>query len=416
MNNILLVEDSRVVSNAIRRRLEGVLDCAIHTTQTLAETKAFLEANDDPICLGLLDLTLPDALDGEVVEFVTEQGIPSVVVTGTFTPEIRKRVMGMNVIDYVVKDSPSSLTYLVSLVRRIVRNRQTKVLVVDDSKTSRKYLASLLHTYQFRVMTADSGHEALEIVAATPEIRLVVTDYNMPGMDGFELIRELRKTHDKERMAIIGLSGQAENELSVKFIKIGANDFLSKPFMEEEFFCRVSQNMDNLDQLEELRDAATKDFLTRLYNRRYFFDTAEPMFKSARHTGRPLSVAMFDVDHFKSVNDTYGHDAGDEVLKALADILREEVRDEDMPARFGGEEFCVLVDAMEPKALQEYFDGIRKRIEATPIDTGEHTLNITASVGVCPTLRDSLDDMLAAADAMLYEAKEGGRNQVVLAD
>lgn len=415
MSQILLVEDSKVIANVVRKRIAAAVGCDVVAATTFAEARKILNGGGD-FCLGLLDMTLPDAPDGEVIEYVTKRGIPTVVFTGFYSEDIRKRVLAMNVIDYVVKDSPASLQYLVSLARRIYRNRTTKVLVVDDSSASRKYLTTLLGRYQLQVLEACDGVEAMDMVEADEDIRLVVTDYNMPNMDGFELIKALRRSYDNERMAIIGISAAGSNELSARFIKIGANDFITKPFLEEEFFCRISQNITNLEQLQELRDAATKDFLTKLYNRRFFFDTAVPMFATAQKRGTLLATAMIDVDFFKKVNDTYGHDAGDDVLKAVAGVLRETVRKTDLLARFGGEEFCIVAEGLVPDEARAYFDNVRQAIEATVIESGEHTIRITASIGVCPVLKDSLDDMLTAADAMLYEAKEGGRNQVVLSD
>lgn len=415
-DSILLVEDSRTIANAVRKRIESSLGCPVVWTQSLAETKALLDGGGEAFFLGLLDLTLPDAPDGEVVDYVIGKGVPSVVFTATYNEDLRRRVLAMKVIDYVVKDSPSSLAYVVALAKRIHRNRETKVLVVDDSSTSRKYMGGLLRNFQFHVHEAANAGEAIDLLEREDDIKLMVTDYNMPGMDGFDLIRAVRRTRDTERMAIIGVSASGSNELSARFIKIGANDFITKPFLEEEFFCRVAQNVTLVEQLQELRDAATKDFLTRLYNRRFFFDTAEPLFATAAKRGTPLAAAMIDVDFFKKVNDTHGHDAGDDVLKAVANVLRQTVRKCDLLARFGGEEFCILAEDLPPAEVAPYFDSVRAAIEAAAIKTGDQTLRVTASIGVCPVPKASLHDMLNAADAMLYRAKQNGRNRVELAD
>jgi len=141
------------------------------------------------IFLSLLDLNLPDAPDGEIVDFVVEQKIPAVVFSASYTEDIRDRVLSQNVLDYVVKDSPASLDYITNLIRRVHRNRNISALVVDDARTARKYVADLLRLYQFNVLEAADGVEALEIIKSNNNIKLVITDYNMPNMDGFKLIK-----------------------------------------------------------------------------------------------------------------------------------------------------------------------------------------------------------------------------------
>ncbi|MBF0383372.1 MAG: diguanylate cyclase, partial [Magnetococcales bacterium] len=185
-------------------------------------------------------------------------------------------------------------------------------------------------------------------------------------------------------------------------------------FQVEEFFCRVIQNVEMIEHIEALKDAAIRDFLTGLHNRRYFFDVGAKRYKKVRKQGKPISVAMVDVDYFKKVNDTYGHDAGDEVLVLMSALLKKHFISGEVIARFGGEEFCVMALDTGPEAALELFESLRKLIEAQVINFEQNVIRITASIGLCCDSLPSLHDMVTKSDEMLYEAKTGGRNRVVL--
>ena len=417
MDKILLVEDSRLFSDLITSRIEDALEIPVISTPDLSGAKRIIDEMRDDLFLSILDLTLPDARDAEVVEFANAEQIPSIVFTGSFDDKTRAKILDLDVIDYVTKDAPGSVDYLVSIVQRIYRNRRLTALVVDDSRTARKLISKYLQQYQLKVLEAESGAAALEILnendtPAGNDLRLVITDFHMPEMDGGELIRSIRKRWPKNELSIIGLSGNDDSHLSARFIKMGANDFLTKPFLPEEFFCRITQDLDMNDQIKALRHAATRDYLTGMYNRRFFFDVATPIFENAKRREADLMVAMIDIDHFKLVNDTYGHDVGDEVLKAVALTLNETTRDTDIIARFGGEEFCLIAPEMAPKSMAGHLEKFRNEI--SKLSFVEGALSITASIGATNNHTDNLDLMIAQADQRLYEAKETGRNKVVI--
>lgn len=417
MDKILLVEDTRLFSDLVTRRIEDVVGVPVVSAPDLGTARRIVDEMRDDLVLAVLDLTLPDARDIEVAEFAHSQNIPSIVFTGSFDEKTRSKILALDVIDYVTKDAPGSVDYLASIVRRIYRNRKLTALVVDDSRTARKLISKHLRQYQLNIVEAESGDQALEILDQndTPDgnnVSLVITDFHMPGMDGGELIRAIRKRWPKEKLAIIGLSSTDDSKLSARFIKMGANDFLTKPFLPEEFFCRISHNLDMIDQLQALRHAATRDYLTGMYNRRFFFDVASPIFENAKRRNADLMVAMVDIDHFKSVNDTYGHDIGDDVLKAVSRTLTDFTRDTDVIARFGGEEFCLIAPEMAPAAMSGYLEKFRAGISKLSFVDG--ALSVTASIGATNVLMENLDNMIGHADQMLYQAKETGRDKVVI--
>lgn len=412
MKNILIVEDSRMFSNLLKREVLERKAMQPVVTESFAQTKALLEAREVDFFAALLDINLPDAPAGEVVDLVISHGIPAIVFTGEFSDELRERMLNKRVVDYVLKESASSISHVVSLIDRLMRNRLIKVLVVDDSRSARMVVVEMLKVHNYVVLEAADGHKAMELLEKHPDVRLVITDYNMPGMDGFELTRQIRQKFDKNQLAIIGLSSYGNNILSARFLKRGANDFISKPFLPEEFFVRVTQNIEIVEYIDALRDAAIKDFLTGLYNRRHFMDAGEKIHARAREGEITLIAGAVDVDFFKKVNDTYGHDAGDAVLKKVGSLLASHGRDTDLVARMGGEEFSVLLVNANVAVATQYFERLRAEIQALAISHNNQELRITASFGVCCSLGDSLAQMLDRADHKLYDAKKNGRNRV----
>jgi len=410
--SVLVVEDSKLFGGLVKKKIEWDLKFQVHWVRTYREAVQLLESPQADYLLALLDLHLPDAPMGEIIDYVVARGIPSVVFTGSFGETMRDTIWSYKVVDYVLKESTHNVDYIVSLVRRIHRNRAIHVIVADDSKTSRRHVVDLLKVHQYQVHEASTGEEALSVLDEFPETKLVISDYHMPKMDGFTLTTEIRDRYSKSDLAIIGMSTQGNNILSARFIKNGANDFITKPFVTEEFYCRISQNIEMVEQMAAIRESSNRDYLTGLYNRRYLFESGRTTHASALRGHIQVTVGMIDIDHFKRINDTFGHDAGDEVLREVAAILKSRFRESDLVARFGGEEFCVLAVNMDPNRIREVFERLRETIANTYIQVEEDSLRCTVSIGVCTTLMRTLDSMMKRADSMLYEAKAAGRNNV----
>lgn len=412
---ILIVEDSKLFARILKTNIEANTEFKIVIAETYAELMSLFESGQHDFFASLLDLNLPDAPDGEVVDYVLKHKVPAIVFTGKFDDDLRDRMLSKGIVDYVLKDAPANIEYIISLLKQLNRNTTIKALVVDDSRTARKHIKRLLTIYRFIVMEAENGKQALDIVNEHKDIMLVITDFNMPQMDGFELTKKLRSLYSKQDMAIIGMSTYGNNLLSARFLKIGGSDFINKPFLEEEFFCRINQNMDLLGYIKELQFIASRDYLTGLYNRRHFFEVGEKLFSRAYKSQKNSAVALIDIDFFKRVNDTYGHDVGDAVLKRMGELLRSSFRAGDLVARFGGEEFGFLLPNVSEDEASNIFEDLRRKIEQDSIDLSDNiSLKVTASIGVCTSLEESLETALSKADKMLYQAKNSGRNQVII--
>jgi len=306
--------------------------------------------------------------------------------------------------------------HIISLLKSLDKNIHTKILVVDKVFFYRNYIAGLLTIHKYDVLTAPSGKRALDLLEKHPDIKLVVTESNLPNMDGLTLIHKIRENHKKDSLAIIGISSEENQLTAARFIKYGANDFIIKKFFTpEEFYSRVTQTIKNLERINTIKKSSLKDFLTGLYNRRYLFEFGQKLFASAIRKQITITCAMIDIDHFKKINDSYGHDVGDFALQHVSSILQKKMRATDIVTRFGGEEFCILAVNMDPKDVLKVFNSLCRDIENSPIDIGnKQTITVTVSIGVSVGLKTTLEDTIKAADKLLYKAKKSGRNKVVI--
>lgn len=251
---ILLVEDSRMISAFVKRSLEQELGCEVVMTDTLAQTRSILEQPGQEFFAAVLDLNLPDAPDGEVVDLAISHKLPVIVLTSLLDAELRESIESKGVVDYVLK-SRDAVRQVLDIVERLERNQGVKILVTDDSGILRRITRSYLERYGFTVLEAKNGIEALEILKQEPGIMLVITDYEMPEMNGFDLCTSIREETPKTRLAIIGVSSHSDPMLSVRLIKAGANDFLAKPFQREELYVRILQNLENLEYIQQINSS-----------------------------------------------------------------------------------------------------------------------------------------------------------------
>lgn len=403
---ILVVEDSPVVLKVLHHLLSQnpIFTPVLCACYKEAEDK--LKVSENTFFAAIVDLNLPDANNGEIVDLVLSKKIPCVVLTGNFDDKLRLSLLNKGVLDYITKDSRYSFNHVIKVIERLNRNQGIKVLVAEDSSTSRLFIRILLEQYRFNVIEAENGQEALAKLEKDSEIRMLITDHNMPLVSGYDLVRMLRFNSRFQDLVIIGLSAEGDNALSAKFIKAGANDFLKKPFYHEEFHCRVVHSLEAQEMLETIRDLANIDPLTKLKNRRYLFDQGEHLL---RHNSSGVMLAILDLDHFKSVNDTYGHIVGDDLLEAVGREIQHAFSDM-LVCRFGGDEFCIMakVDGQNLIDRLNAFLHLLHNKEFT-----EAKISLTCSAGVCCQPMSSLEELIREADHSLQEAKRLGRDRVV---
>lgn len=408
--HVVVLEPDEPLGRAVATSIWGAAGLNPHIAATATEAVAFIGNNPGTVLSAVINLKAP-GVNG-LFEQLTQQSMPAIAYGSEDAEERLKDLSSLSISGVILGEREFMPAKLGNAVATLAGNRSIAVLVVDDSRSMRAALKRFLATRCYRVIEATNGKEALAKLASHPGIKLVITDNEMPEMDGFTLVREIRRTHSKEDLAVIGISAQSRSGVSVRFINNGANDFLKKPFVKEELYCRVEHNLDMLARIETIRELSYKDSLTRLYNRRYFFENAGAFMEHAAVLGQQCCVAMLDIDHFKNVNDTYGHDAGDTVLRAVSACIAGHFSENAIVCRFGGEEFCVLSSTEKATDSPEVFEQIRLDIEQLRIKVDGSELSVTVSTGVCCDLHE-LEGMLKMADGRLYMAKENGRNKVV---
>ena len=413
-HKVLVLDDSKLVVKVLERKLSQINGIEVVMAGSLAEARQAVAESPGGFFAAVVDLTLPDAKGGEAVALPVEKDIPAIILTASDDDALRSRLRVRVLVDHVRKEDPGSVDYVVSLVRRLYLNQGLMVLVVDDALEVRIMLRRLLETYRFQVLEAENGQVALEIVEKNPGITLVICDYLMPNMDGFELIARLRRKYSREEMAIIGISALEGEGLSSKFIKRGANDFLNTPFLREEFYCRINMNAEWVERMRELKEASRRDFLTGLHNRLYLHEVGAKLFENVQRGHLEMAVAMIDLDFFKKVNDTHGHEAGDEALKLLARILAGRFRASDIISRYGGEEFCILATGVARSEAEGIFENLRHSVEQAVLVYEGKKFPLTISIGVASHQEGTLENAIRRADDLLYDAKRQGRNRVVM--
>ncbi len=296
-----------------------------------------------------------------------------------------------------------------------------KVLIADDSATSRILLRSALQRWGYQVVVAENGAQALEILQQPDSPSLAILDWVMPYLTGPEVCQRIRETHREPYTYILLLTSKNTKHETVQGLDAGADDYIVKPFDEHELQVRlragkriIDLQLDLLRAREELRERANKDLLTMLPNRSAIATTLEQELARCHRDRRSVGVIILDIDHFKKINDTYGHFAGDAVLRETALRLRHNMRPYDQVGRYGGEEFLVVLPNCDLEQATMQAERMRARLEASSMIIEGDEIHVSASFGV--TVSDgserSPDLFVRVADEALYQAKAGGRNCV----
>jgi two-component system, cell cycle response regulator len=297
------------------------------------------------------------------------------------------------------------------------------ILVVDDNPDNLEIISTRLRFRGYEVSLAERGEEAIaKVHEEAPD--LILLDIMMPDMDGYEVARRIRAESDLPYIPIIVVTARDSTEDKVTGLDAGADDYLTKPinFPELEARVRSMLRIKRLqDQLEEknreLEQLSISDGLTGLYNHRHLHEILAEEYERSRRTEEPMSVVMFDLDRFKDVNDTHGHQAGDQVLQELAAILRECAREIDKLGRYGGEEFMVILPDSDAEAGAVFAERVRQLVEGQRFEIqADEPLHMTVSAGVASYPDQGADNprrLVHQADLALYSAKHSGRNQVV---
>jgi len=413
MKKILIIEDDKTYANALKKAILNetkILD--IDIVYSIEELEK-IDINNYNLIIS--DIFMKNYDTEYMKKNILSKNIPIILITGLVDKIEKEKLLKLNIIDFIIKTHSNNFSQIITKIKVLNYLEKNTILIVDDSKTSILInLRMVRKHYPFaNVLTAQNGEEALQQIEKNPNIKLILTDYEMPKMNGMEFIKKVREKFDVDEKIIIALSGAQEQNVSSMLLKVGANDFLHKPIVEEELMCRIDNNIKTILLIDEIKEMAYKDVLTGLYNRRYFFEIANKMFAMAKREDKPISILMFDIDHFKKINDTYGHQTGDLVIQKTAEILQNNIRKNDIACRYGGEEFVIFLYDCDLNFAKLIAEKIRREIEKlTIIDNSNQKITYTISAGIS-NKGENLENIIKHSDDMLYKAKET-RNRVVV--
>jgi two-component system cell cycle response regulator len=303
--------------------------------------------------------------------------------------------------------------------------QQIRVLVGDDSAVSRKLVEQTLSEKRYSLVFAKSGRETVDLFAEHHPA-LVIVDWIMPDLTGIEICKHIRSKKQESYTYIILLTGKSGKESVVEGLAAGADDYLTKPFDPEELIARVGVGLRIMELQREievknamLQELALTDPLTGLPNRRAIEEWAARQLSGAARHGFSFWVALADLDNFKTVNDTHGHDAGDTVLKAFSQILKSKSRRSDICGRIGGEEFLFVLTHADKEDARRVIECVRSELEATKFVFNGNSMTVTVSFGLAcfaGTRAPEFSQLIAQADLALYSAKRLGRNRIEVAE
>ena len=307
-------------------------------------------------------------------------------------------------------------------------NRQIRILLVDDTPANLEIAVKILEQEHYDLYIADSGPRALELIDKI-DFDLILMDIMMPDMDGFETYKRIREKEQHKDLPIIFLTAKVDIESMVKGFELGAVDYIRKPFNGLELKARVrnhvelkkireeaeQKNKKLLEAYEALEVIATTDPLTKLLNRREMLKRMEYERVNYERSHSPFSIVIADIDFFKKVNDTYGHDCGDHVLMSVAELLQTNARKQDSISRWGGEEFLLMLPDTDANGAVILAEKLRTKIQESLFDCATGQIKVTLTFGISVFMgNEALDKLISKSDGALYEGKQNGRNRVVL--
>ena len=262
MSRLLLIEDSKMLCKIFDELLQKYTEFEYDIAMTYEEAKNFLTTRRYEFAVA--DMNLPDAKSGEIIPLLNKYNVAPIVFTGIVDEEFRESFESSNIVDYVLKERYENIIYVIEKLKQLEANKRKTILIVDDSALYTNYLKQNLLIHHFKVITAANGKEGLDKLQLFPEVEMVITDYHMPVMDGLEFLRRIRRKRTKKDLSVLILTGNTNSYTTSKFLKDGANDYITKPFSRDEFYARIYQNIETVELFESMQSSFDDDIIKLL--------------------------------------------------------------------------------------------------------------------------------------------------------
>lgn len=408
---VLLIEDSQFFAATLASYLKTNLGLETILCNSMKQAEMLLQSEKEQLLAVISALVLADAPDGEVVDLAIKSKIPTIVLTASYSEKVRQKFLEKDIVDFFIK-AEISLELVAKTLSRLQKNSSVSILVADDSPVTRTMAVRVLRKHFFDVFEAENGREALHLIRENRQISLLITDRQMPEMDGFQLTKEVRKIRSREEVAIIGVSAFDSDIKPAKFLKTGADDFLAKPFSKEELYCRVYQNVERLESIRFIRESSRLDRLTGFLSRSTFLSEAPAILEEARQAGRSRFITFVGIDFLPKINADFGYSEGDGIIRQFAMVLKDNMGESSCAARFGGGEFCFLNAGKSLKEVEARTEQLKAAIEENALGHVDHKINITATIAVIASKKSTLDQMLISAHNCLIVTRSSGVGQM----
>lgn len=413
MEYVLHIERSEFFGKIVKKIVQDQGLSVLHA-KSAEEAYTLLKENDISLIISGIEL---DGSSGTsfIEELSTSEysSIPVIVVTSSESLELREKLFSLGIADYILKKDITTnrlQLYFQALIgqnRLMEQIRDVPIAVLDDSRLGLTVIRNIFSMN--RVKNVTCYNNPLELLENIDKYSIFVVDMVLPEVSGEEVILKIReKSHDS---IIIVVSGITNIKLISHALMYGADDYITKPFDNTIFMARLKSNARAFFLNRQLKLQAITDGLTGLYNHRYIYSAVDDHISAADAGGSPFCVLLMDIDHFKNVNDTYGHPVGDLVLKGVAEVFKSELPESSVTGRYGGEEFLIILPETELKKGIAYAENMREKVEAAEY-TGHPDLKVTISGGLVQYTGSSTAALIKEADELLYQSKKKGRNRI----
>ncbi|AJC86159.1 bile resistance response regulator CbrR [Campylobacter sp. RM16704] len=406
---ILIIDDNKMLTKLLAKKVENTLDLKVDIAFDMNSAKELVKNN---YFMAFVDICLPNAINGEVVDLVLDRNIPTIVLTGNHDEQIRKKFMEKDIIGYIQKDSESCIDEMLNSVRILQKNNKIKIILAIANVTLRAEMKKNLNKQLFNVLAAAHGEEALNYLGDNPDTKLVICDAIMPVVNGEDLLIEIRNKYSKIELGII-MVGDKDDALEARVFRKGVNDYVIRPFQKESLSCRVNNCLDYMQKCTLLNEySLNKDLLTGLDD----YSTFEKKFLDYLddiQENEEMALALIDIDNLATINYEINYDCGNGVIKHTAKKIKEQIRGMDLSTKIENGKFYVVLKNTNNKEALKVFSNIRVNIAKENVLIALDEVDYSVSIGVAFGEKGSqIQNLMNNAQKALDLAKANGKNRV----
>ncbi|EAI3822750.1 diguanylate cyclase [Campylobacter coli] len=406
---ILLIDDNKMLGKLLAKKIQTTLNCEVDIVFSLAETKAL---PDDEYFLTFADLCLPDAPNGEVVDYVLTKNWPVIVLTASNDKATKDKFMDKDILDYIFKESDTCIDQIIDSIVKLERYAKTKVILALSKLPERNEIKKILTQRKFNVLAAAHGEEAMSYLNDNNDVKLIIADANMPVISGSELLSEVRTRFGDHDLGVIIL-GDKDDALESSLLINGANEYLIKPLNKESFNCRLDRCLNYMANMQFLSIYNNLDPISGVKNSNALLNCVEDYLNEISGKEEEFAFAFLDIDNLRNFNEEYGHEVGDKIVKICADEASNEVKGRDIVGRYSPEKICIVLKNVSQERAIKILSRIRVNIKKAGILVNLDEVFFTASIGVVfAKSGDQFETLINKASEALSQAKANGKDRV----